>query len=55
MAKPLFVLKKKDQKDWSEPRGVVDHRGPNSQTERDSYWLPIIAWILEPMGRCAMW
>jgi hypothetical protein len=52
---PLFVLKKKDQKDWSEPRGVVDHRGPNSQTERDSYCLPIIDGILEPMGRRAMW
>ncbi len=52
---PLFVLKKKDQNDWSEPPGVVDHRGPNSQTERDSYCLPIIDGILEPMGRRAMW
>ena len=55
MVKPPICPEEEGQEEWSEPRGVVDHRGPNSQTKRGSYGLLIIDGILEPMGRRAMW
>ncbi len=42
-----FVVPKKGEKQW---RGVVDMRGPNSQTRRGSYPLPKLEDLLVTNG-----
>ena len=44
---PTFVVPKKNPGEW---RGVVDLRGPNSQSKRVSYPLPIIEELLVKHG-----
>ena len=43
-ASPAFIVPKKEKGEW---RLVVDYRGVNEQTERDSYSLPLIDTILQ--------
>ena len=46
-----FPVPKKNPGEW---RGVVDMRGPNSQTRKVNYPLPCIEDLLVKMGGCIM-
>ena len=47
-ASPCFVVPKKVAGEW---RLVVDYRGPNAQTQHDSYTLPLIEDMLQKKHR----
>ena len=47
-ASPCFVVPKKVAGEW---RLVVDYRGPNAQTQHDSYTLPLIEDMLQKQHR----